>query len=376
MYFKQIVGQEKIKSQLIQNTLDNCISHAQIFVESEGRGALGMAFAYARYINCENRTENDSCGTCRSCLKFNKLSHPDLHIFFPNAPSKSNKSVSSKTYINQFREAILDSPYLSLSRWYDYIGVEKKHAIINVDDCNEIVRLTSLKTYEAKYKIFIVWMAEKIQYKAAPKLLKAIEEPADNTVFLFVSQDTNQIPETILSRLQVINFPPLDNLEIKKALIEKHECDEETASKISSQAAGNFTEALDQCNLMQPEEIFYLFRDWLRSCFKLTPAEIFNNIEKITSFGREKQKAFLGYGLKIFDKCLLKNYNAGEPSMFFKEENEFLLNFSKLVNHKNVVPITDCFNDAIGNIERNANGKLVFADLSFKMHKLLKSHSN
>ncbi len=372
MFFKDIVGQEKIKNNLIQNVNNNRISHACLFAEHEGRGALGMAFAYARYINCNERGQDDSCGQCAACLKFNKIIHPDLHIFFPTAPAKDNDKSNSKSYINKFREAILDSHYMSLSKWYEHIAIEKKQAIINVQDCNEIIRLASIKTYESKYKIFVVWMAEKLQYNAAPKLLKIIEEPYDHTIFIFITHDPHQLPETILSRLQHIRFPPISKEEIKNALIEKYNCSNEVASNISFQASGSFTEALKLSQLNQPEEIFYLFRDWLRSCYSLKPNEIFDHTEKIASFGREKQKAFLEFGLKIFNQCLLMNYNAIEPVKNFDEMSDFLLRFSKMVNHKNIIAMTKSFDDAINHIERNANGKILFADLSFRMHKLFK----
>ncbi len=376
MFFRDVIGQDKIKSQLINNVNNNRISHAQLFAEHEGAGALGMSLAYARYINCNERTPVDSCGVCSSCLKFNKISHPDLHIFFPTASSKDIKSANSKSYINKFREIVLESHYLPLSKWYDFIGIEKKHAIINVDDCNEIVHLANIKTYESKYRVFIVWIAEKLQYKAAPKLLKIIEEPHEKTIFIFITHEINQLPETILSRLQLIQFPPLDSSEVKKALIEKYNCSDELAADISFQASGNFIEAINQAHLNEPEEMFYLLRDWLRACYKIAPREIFSHIDKIASFGREKQKAFLKYGLKIYNQCLLINYGANKPLKVFEEESEFLLKFSKIVNNVNILPITDCFNEAVSNIERNASGKIVFADLSFKMYKLLQKRQN
>ncbi len=376
MFFKDIIGQDKIKKQLINNVNNNRISHAQLFAEQEGGGALGMAFAYARYINCNDRTEADSCGVCVSCLKFNKLAHPDLHIFFPTAPTKDTNGVNSKSYIDKFREAVLDSHYMSLSKWYDHIGIEKKHAIINVNDCNEIIHLANIKTYESKYRIFVVWMAEKLQYRAAPKLLKIVEEPHDNTIFIFITHDPNQLPETILSRLQFIRFPPLGRQEIKNALIEKYGCSREVASNISFQASGNFSEALNQYQLSQPEEIFYLFRNWMRSCYNLKTEEIFDHIDKIASFGREKQKSFLKLGLKIINQCLMLNYNAIDSLKHFDEESGFLFKFSKKVNHKNIIPMANCLNEAISHIDRNANGKIVFADLSFKVHKFFKEGSN
>ncbi len=374
MYFKDIIGQEEIKKQLIKNVGSNRISHAYLFAESEGRGALGMAFAYAQFINCLDQTRlKDSCGRCSSCLKFQKIAHPDLHIFFPTATSsKEKKNISSKTYINQFREIILESHYLSLSQWYDKIGVEKKHAIINADDCNEIINKASIKPYENKFKIFIVWMVEKLYPKAAPKILKIVEEPPENTIFIFITHNPDKLPETILSRLQLIRFPPLSNLEIKNALINKYNCNEETASNISFMASGNFTEALHKYYLTQPDDIFYFFRDWLRSCYSLSTKEIFSHVEKISLLGREKQKAFLNYGLKIINECLLINYNANKPQKLFEEEADFLLKFSKFTNHKNIISVTNRFNESIIHIERNANSKIVFADLSFKLHKLLK----
>ncbi len=370
MFFNNIIGQDYIKEKLADNVKNNRISHAQLFYEQEGYGALGMAFAYARYLNCEAPKENESCGTCFSCLKYNKLAHPDLHIFFPVAPGKDGKKVTSKTYINHFREAALESPYISISKWYKKIGIEKKQAIINADDCNEIVKLSLLKPYESKYKVFVIWIAEKLQYRAAPKLLKTIEEPPENNVFVFITYNPYHLPETINSRLQTIKFPPIKSEEIANTLSEKYECNKETAEKIASQSSGSFTQALNLHKLSEPDEFFFLLRDWLRSCYKLDPKEIFSAVNSISEFGREKQKHFLNYGLKIINESLRINYGEYTPIKMFEEELAFLNKFSKTINNKNIIQITKNFEESIKHIERNANSKIILADLSFKMYKL------
>src|SRR6056297_3365242 len=177
MFFKDILGQEIVKQKLIENAGKNRVSHAQLFLGSEGSGKMSLAIAYARFLSCKDPGIEDACGTCSSCIKFNKLAHPDVNFFYP-IPSKKqgDRSLISKDFINQWREYLTISPYVSLNNWYNFIGMENKQGIINSDDCNEIIRVLGYKSYESKYKIIIIWMIERLYHAAAPKLLKILEE--------------------------------------------------------------------------------------------------------------------------------------------------------------------------------------------------------
>ncbi|MCA1746534.1 MAG: DNA polymerase III subunit delta, partial [Bacteroidales bacterium] len=220
MLFRDVLGQEQVKKRLIQSVRDNRISHAQLFFGPEGTGKLPLAIAYAQYMCCEHPSEDDSCGICPSCIKYNKLAHPDLHFAFPvvNTKKGAGKTVSDH-FIAQWRETVTTNPYISENQWYGVIDAENKQGFISRNESNEVVRKLSLKSYEAPYKVLIIWLAEKMNASAANALLKLIEEPPDRTVFLLVAEHTDQIIPTILSRTQMIRIAPLEEQAIRSGLL-------------------------------------------------------------------------------------------------------------------------------------------------------------
>lgn len=353
------------------------VSHAQLFIGPEGCGKLALAFAYAQYLNCENPSESDSCGVCPPCNKFSKLIHPDLHMFYPVANNKSfTKDVKSSTYISHWRDYLLENPYVSTFQWYSHIGIENKQGIIKADDCNEIIRLMGLKPYESRYKIVIIWMVEKIFHAAAPKLLKILEEPPDNTLFLLIAENQQQILKTILSRTQVLKIPPPED-EVVSNYLEKHYgCDPQRAVKISFLAAGNMSEAVRMCKEgLEVVDAFDTFSEWMRLCFSFKVQEILKKVDEIAKYGRERQKNLISYSLKMFRQSILINRQVPARSVkrLEGEEKAFLTKFSDYIQPSNINEINKLFQEAYFNIERNANPRILFADLSFRMTKLLKS---
>lgn len=373
MYFRDVIGHEQIIERLILNAKNQRISHAQLFLGNQGNGTLALALAYARYVQCRNRSDQDACGTCPSCLKFNKFEHPDLHFIFPSAPNKEHKEkVSSKLFLPEWRKMLCTTSYFDYYNWLEAIGIENKQAIINAEDCNDIIRTLGLKAYESPYKIIIMYMVEKLSYQAAPKLLKIMEEPPEGTLFLLISENKDRIINTILSRTQIIKVPPPGEEEVKKALVEKHGMDVDTAAQITFVSGGIFTEAIKLAEEGEHQLAdFNSFREWMRLCYKNESGNILKWVEKTAQAGREKQKSFCQYGLNIFRMCLLHNYKAADLIRFEGEELDFLNKFSRFIHHNNAIEIVDSFNDAIFHIERNANPKVLFADLSFKMHRLM-----
>ena len=373
MYFKDVIGHEHIIKKLISNINKKRISHAQLFWGQQGNGTLALALAYARYVQCRNKGDHDACGTCPSCLKFNKYEHPDLHFIFPSAPNKLHKEkVSSKLFLPDWRKMISHTPYFEYFDWLEALGIENKQAIINAEDCNDIIRNLGLKAYESPYKIVVIYMIEKLSYQAAPKLLKILEEPPDGTLFLLISDNKERIINTILSRTQILKVPQPGEEAIKKALTEKPGMDADTAGQIAFISGGVYTEALKL--VKEGDEHladFNSFREWMRLCYKNEGGNILKWVEKTAQYGREKQKSFCQYGLRIFRMCLLYNYNANELIRLGGEELDFLEKFSRFIHHKNAITIAEAFNEAIFHIERNANPKILFADLSFKLHRLM-----
>ncbi len=377
MLFKDIAGQDIIKKKLINNIVNGRIPHAQLFIGSEGSGKLPIALAYAQYMNCENPSEDDSCGVCASCYKFNKLIHPDLHMFYPVANNKDNtKNVTCSTYLSSWRELLMQNPYFSLMTWYSHIGIENKQGIIKAEDCNEIIRLMGLKAYEGKYKIVIIWMVEKLFHSAAPKLLKLLEEPPKNTVFLLIAENQQQILKTILSRTQVLKIPPVQEKEVIDFLEHQFECDLQTAKKAAFLTAGNMGEAINIVKYgYEDVDVFESFRDWMRASYAFQVEKLFKIVDAFAKEGREKQKNLLSYAIKMFRVCFLMNTNIDNQAVLRidGEEKEFLKGFSPFVNHNNIQKITLLFQEAHSNIERNANPKILFADVSFKMTRILRA---
>ncbi len=380
MFFKDVVGHEALKKQLIVNVSKNRISHAQLFLGPEGSGKLALALAYARYIHCRNRGPEDACGSCPSCIKFNKLEHPDLHFYFPTANLKNmgsddsgEKKPRSKLFYAQWREILLGSPYFHYADWLDKLGVQNQQTIIYSEDCNDIIKDLGLKAFESPYKIVIIWMIEKLQHQAAPKLLKTLEEPPEGTVFLLISESKDDILKTILSRAQLVKVPLIADEDMEQHLVKNFDRPLAQARQIAFLAGGNFAEALRiMGSNNEPQEDFGIFREWMRLCFQKKVKELLAWVDKFSRTGRERQKAMLQYGLTIFRQCLLQNYHAGQALRLEGAQREFIEKFSPFVNHANALEIIEAFNQAIYHVERNANPKILFTDLSFNLARLFR----
>ncbi len=376
MYFKDIAGQEELKKKLIANITSNRVSHAQLFVGPAGSGKMAMAIAYARYLACAQPNPDDACGTCPSCVKYNKLSHPDLTFFYP-IPSKrvGEKTYISKDFTTQWRKFMEESlPYPSLNRWYQHVEIENKQGIINAEDCNEIIRVLGYKSYESEYKVIIMWMIDRLYHSAAPKLLKILEEPPQKTLFLLISENQELILPTILSRSQMIKFPRLKDGDIVRGLTEKYNCDEAKAQEIAFLAHGNFREAI---HMMESDETYesntVLLREWLRACYTFDFKGIMTHVDLLAKLGREKQKAFLGQALEIFRQCTLLNYRAESLVRAHPQALDFIQKFSKVLIPQTAMLMGEEFTSAIYHIERNANPKILFTDLSLKSYRIMKA---
>ena len=376
MLFSEIVGHDDLKKRLIQSVNENRVAHAQLFVGTEGSGKMPLAIAYAQYINCQNRTESDSCGVCPSCKKYMSLSHPDLHFIFPTATNKSvKKDPESDLFLAEWREYFSDCQgYVNLSEWFDKLDIENKQGIINVRDASTVIRKLSFKSYESEYKVVILWMPEKLNVFSANKLLKLIEEPPEKTLFLLVAENQEEVLSTIRSRCVLVKVPRLDTAVIKDALVEKCGCSEQLALDAATMSNGNWPLAKRFSNDIDNEMLYAdTFRKWMRYCFKGAVPELIDFVaNEIKGLGREKQKALLEYGLNIFHCSLLINNNISSAVMLTSAEKTFAQNFAPYINMKNVTQICALFEESINQIVRNANAQLVFMDDSLKMSKLLR----
>lgn len=376
MLFSQIVGHEDIKSKLIQSVKENRVAHAQLFLGQEGTGKLALAIAYAQYINCANKGENDSCGICPSCKKFNALAHPDLHFIYPTTTNKNvKKDPESDLFSTEWREYLEKcEAYADLSLWYNTLDVENKQGSINVRDASTIMRKLNLKAYEAEYKVAIIWMAEKLNIQAANKLLKLLEEPPEKTLFILISENQEELLTTVRSRTVLMKIPKLTLEEVQNALVHKLSCDFNVARNAATLANGNWILAQHYVGDQEDEKLyFYTFQKWMRYCFRFSASELIDFIANdIKPLGREKQKEFLAYGLNLFHNALLMNNGLRDIVLLPDDEKAFLNNFAPFISNNNIDMITELFEESMNQIERNGNASLIFLDDSFKIFNYFK----
>jgi len=383
MKFSEILGQDHIKNHLIQSVERGRIPHAQLFVGPEGCGTLPMAIAYAQYILCNNKNGENYNGNCSCNLKFSKFSHPDLHFAFPVTTNDKVKSKPvSNFFMEEWRQLLSLQPYGNLIDWYKLLGVENKQGQIGVDEASEIVKSLSLKSYEGGYKVLIIWMAEKMNIACANKLLKLIEEPPNKTIIILISENEEQIINTVLSRCQILHFPALTEENIKSALVEKHGLELSAASKISHRANGNYNRA---CGLIYRDSEDLQFEEWfifwVRSAFKAKGSkssihDLITWSDEIAKTGRETQKQFLRFCIDFFRQALLLNYGADKLVYFEPKSTNFsIAKFAPFVHNANILEINGELQDAIYHIERNGNSKIILTDLSIKLTRLLHKKS-
>ena len=369
MQFKDVVGQEDIKAHLINTVKSDRISHAQLFLGPEGSGSLALAFAYAQFISCENKQEADSCGECASCRKYQKLIHPDLHFSYPFFAK--HKEDTALTFIEEWRKAFLANPYLSLDEWREQLSADNKQANINIAECHSIIQKLSLKPFESEYKVLIMWLPEFLE-KEGNSLLKIIEEPSHKTLFLLVAQSQDQILNTILSRTQIVKIPKQRNQDICEFLVSKHQVGEDKAKQIAYLSSGNLQAAL---NFLTHEENDYheLIANWLRACWANQGLKMIAFVEDdLSKMGRENQKNLLRYGTNLMRECML--FIAETPGLVHLPEKEldFISKFSKILNLAKAEAIANELEKAHYHIERNANPKILFLDVSLNLVKILK----
>jgi DNA polymerase-3 subunit delta' len=354
---------------------DNRISHAQLFSGPEGSGSLALALAYAQYISCEDKKEEDSCGLCSSCNKYMKYIHPDLHFVFPVNKTEDvtkNEPVSDD-FIFKWREMLLENPYPTLFQWYERIGIENKQGIINTRESSEIMRKLNLKSFESDYKVMIIWLPEKMHMTAANKLLKIIEEPFGNTIFLLITESPEQIISTILSRTQILKIPGIEEGYLLEALKNQFQLPDEELHNAARLAEGSYNKAIEYLQRSEETELnFDRFVTIMRLAYTRNFTGIFDWVEQIAAAGREKQKNFLIYALRLVRENYLMNMGNRTLVRLSAKEQEFAEKFSAFIQHNNAPQISEEFNKACLHIEANAYDRIVFLDLALKLVKLIR----
>ena len=368
MYFKDIIGQQRIKEQLIQSAQKEVVPHAQLFCGRGGTGTFALALAYARYLNCAERTETDACGRCPSCVKFDRLEHPDLHFVFPIVSKKEAKKEVCDDYLPEWRGFLKGRPYFGMDDWFEDLELGNSQAIIYAKESDEIIRKLSLKIYEAVYRILLVWLPEKMHQSCANKLLKVIEEPPTNTIILMVSEEPELVLGTIQSRAQRINIKPIETSAIAKALTEQEKLLPEQAEEISHLAAGDYQKAMLLISTDE-ENSFFLeqFVGMMRNSWARDVKGMKTRADLLAGIGRERQKNFLSFCQHLIRENFICRFQAPDLNYMNRKEKEFSIKFSPFVNEKNVFELMDELSKAERHIAQNVNAKMVFFDLALRI---------
>ena len=394
MKFSEIIGQLEVKQQLVELVQHNRLSHALLFLGKEGNGSLQLAIALAQYLTCEkanpkvkNRnsevslfgeepitstqqqaTSNDSCGVCPSCIKAQQLIHPDIHFSYPVVTKKSGSPPISADYISEWREFIKNYPYGNVYDWLQFIGAENKQGNITAQECNDIIHKLNLKSFESEYKILILWMPEYLGNEGN-KLLKLIEEPPPNTLFVLVAENESSILPTIVSRCQLIKIQALETSEVQEALVNRNNTSADIARQAAGVSEGNYREAL-QLIQHADEDWQSLLREWLNAILKTGPVAQTKWVEEISRLGREKQKQFLRYFNHLLEQAI--RFKLMGSNIYLPEtEKDFANRLNRIAAIAQQKAIIEELDKATYYIERNANAKILFHALTIKLYHII-----
>jgi len=370
MLFSNIIGQEDIKEQLINSVVQNRMSHAIVLLAPEGTGGLPLGLAFSQYLVCEDKQADDACGKCQACIKAAKYIHPDIHFSYPVIPRKPGDKPVSTDYAAEWREFIVAQPYGNAYDWLQFIGAENKQGNITATECQDIIHKLSLKSFESPYKILLMWMPEYLGNEGN-RLLKLIEEPPPNTLFLLIAENQEQILATILSRTHLIKVNPLPKEVMVEALISRAQIPPAKARQAATIAAGNYREAL---YLLQNSDDDYheLLRNWLNYIFTGNRPALQEWVDTVAKMGRENQKQFLRYFINLLEHTLRLKYIDKSLLAFSEEETDFAAKLQKLANLQQMELIMQELDSACYYVERNANAKLLFHALSIKLQYIFK----
>jgi DNA polymerase III subunit delta' len=392
MSFKNVIGQTEVKQHLAEMVQHNRLSHALLFLSPEGSGALSLALAFAQYIVCEkingkqqssallfgeednqssvsDQRPTDACGVCAACIKAQQLIHPDIHFSYPVIPKKPGDKPVSTNFINEWREFISKHPYGNVYDWLQFIGAENKQGNITAHECNDINHKLSLKSFESEYKILVMWMPEYLGNEGN-KLLKLIEEPAANTLFIFVAENESLILQTILSRTQLVKIPALETIDIENALIQRAKISVDQARQVASISEGNYHEAL-QILQHADEDWQGLLREWLNAILKTGPVAQVKWIDDVSKLGRERQKQFLRYFNHLLEQAIRVKVMDSAQLHIPENEKDFALRLNKIAGISQQQAIIEELDKASYYIERNANAKMLFHALTIKLYHII-----
>ena len=368
MQFAQVIGQDQVRDNLTEMVRKNRLSHALLFLGHEGAGALPMALAFSQYVVCENKGA-DACGVCAACMKAKQLVHPDIHFSYPVIPKKAGDKPVSADYAAEWREFINQYPYGNVYDWLQFIGAENKQGNITAQECADIIHKLSLKSFESGYKILVLWMPEYLGNEGN-KLLKLIEEPPADTLFLLVAENESLILPTILSRTQLVKIPLPGTEDIARALVERSGLGAEQARQIAVLSEGNYHEALQLVRHAE-DDWQGVLRDWLNAILKSGPVAQVKWIEEISKSGRERQKQFLRYFNHVLEQAVRLRYLESANLQIPEGERDIALRLNKIADIGQQKAIILELDNAAYYIERNAHARMLFHALTIKLYHIL-----
>ncbi|UFH56421.1 DNA polymerase III subunit delta' [Spirosoma sp. KNUC1025] len=372
MQFSEIIGQDDTKQMLLRAVQSNHLAHALLFDGPAGSANLALALALAQYVNCEDKQPTDACGRCASCIKTQKLVHPDLHMVFPVANLAKGKT--SEAYLVDWRKFLIEHPYHTLSEWLETVGADNKQGNISAEEARNILQKLSLKAYEGAYKIMLIWLPELMNVSSANALLKVLEEPPAQTLFLLVTNQPDKLLITILSRTQRVAIKAFTDEEVATYLRQQLNLDETTARRFAYLADGNMAEALrlSQQDTQSVEQQTW-FADWMRTCYRQDLIALVKQADQFDGFSKEKQKGLLDYSLRMYRDLFLWQQGAGELLRLPDEEMAFVRNFVKVLTINHIERIVADLNEAAYHLERNARAKMIMLDMSLTFSRLIRT---
>jgi DNA polymerase-3 subunit delta' len=370
MQFSTIPGYARQILNLTQMVQEDRLPHALLLAGPEGNGKLAIALALAQYVLCRNKSDHDSCGTCPSCSKATRFIHPDIHFSFPVIGA----NVVSDMHLPEWRQALGHSVWMSRHYWATALAGDKeggnKQLNINKEECNKIIQKLSFKSFESGYKILIQWLPEHLGNEGN-RLLKLIEEPPAKTLIIFVAEQTEQILPTLLSRCQLVKVPAFGYEEIWRYLSEQQGVSESEAQTLAFMSDGNLFDAIQMSETRTTDEAG-LFLDWLRTCYKGVVKGMLEQVEVLCEGSKEAQKQFLFYGIHFFGETLKQKLSKSLHVQLHAEAAKTAENLAGILDVDQIDRMLQLLNDRFFYVERNANEKLLFLDLSIKMKKVFR----
>ena len=377
MFFKDVIGQDELKKQLTATVRKGHVPHAQLFYGEEGTGAFQLALAFARYLYCTNRSDDDACGKCHTCLQYNEMAHPDLHFAFPIVTQSKPKKEICDDYLPEWRtflkNRMAQKTYFTIDSWIAAINAENKQAIIYSAESDKIIHKMNLRIYEAAYRILFIWAPDRMHTTCANKLLKLIEEPPVNTAILMVTDNPDKTLGTIVSRSQLVQVRAIKPEIIIETLRNQWGAQEDDARMIAHLTGGNYFKAVEYLSVENDDAYFLeLFKKMMRNGWTSNIVEMKSFSEEMTAMGREKQKKFLAFCQRQIRENFVNCLHESALNYFSKEEGIFASKFSPFINERNVVDMMDELALAEMHISQNVNSKMVFFDLSMTITTLVK----